>query len=922
MSSSTSSIRIEFFGRDRTMGKTFDAQWRKADTLAKKLDLMSKRMTAVGRRMTMGVTLPIVAGFAAATRASMRFEDAMVKSTAIMGDLSAETRQQMEETARTVATSTKFSATEAAESYFFLASAGLDAAQSIKALPQVAKFAQAGNFDMARATDLLTDAQTALGLSSKNAQKNLLNMARVSDVIVKANVLANASTEQFSEALTNKGAAALKLLNKDMEEGVALLAAWAAQGVKGEQAGEYLSMALRDLQRASLKQPKAWKDLGIAVYDSSGKMRNTADIIGDLEDAFGSMSDKQKRVALTQLGFQDRSVAVVQSLLGQSEAIKQYERDLRKAGGTTNDVAKKQMKSMAAQLGLLKDKFTDVGITIGQVLIPYVGRAGEWVGKLADDFAGLSKGQTTFIVGLAALTAAIGPVLWMLGKMGTGVLLVSTRIATLARTVGVLTAAFRLGGVAAFSSTLMASLGPIGLVTAGLVAAGGLVYALHKLDQAMDESIATAEDYDRVMAALGGEGAEQLQRQMDAALGRHFVVRDGKLEWAPEVTFSADDLKDAVVKGIKAAGVAERKAMKEEALLTQIAAAEIAVDKARAAMDAEDEGGGKGAVGRRSPEFLAAQQEFNQSMAWLEELSSKRDDLQARFKPIEVQAEISDLRRGIRESEAELERLAKLPPAKRTAEVLLKEEKLRKGINRSRRSINDLTSKNWKVLIEAKIEKEQKKLDNMEDALETLNKKKSTPKVEADKQKLERAIKDSKERLEKLAKQKTSPKIEVTDEATEKARRIRQGLVTMYELPITQTIRVVKTGQDLPQAYGGSYLLNHATSFIAGEAGREVAAFFPLNDPSRSRAIFAQLTSQLGSILPVTRSMPVPTRTHAAAAPQAVAGGAGGMNVRLDVVFPGTTALVGEAKSVARTLAPYIAQELGITLKQRARRHP
>ena len=69
------------------------------------------------------------------------FDAKMTESLAIMGDVSAGMRQEMSDAAREIGTTTKFSAEEAAESYFFLASAGLDAAQSIKALPLVAKFA-------------------------------------------------------------------------------------------------------------------------------------------------------------------------------------------------------------------------------------------------------------------------------------------------------------------------------------------------------------------------------------------------------------------------------------------------------------------------------------------------------------------------------------------------------------------------------------------------------------------------------------------------------------------------------------------------------------------------------------------------------------------------------------------------------------
>ena len=94
----------------------------------------------------------------AAVRQFANFDAAMQKSVAIMGDVSETMRKDMSDAAREVAKTTTFSAEQAAESYFFLASAGLNAEQSIAALPQVAAFAQAGMFDMALATDLLTDA--------------------------------------------------------------------------------------------------------------------------------------------------------------------------------------------------------------------------------------------------------------------------------------------------------------------------------------------------------------------------------------------------------------------------------------------------------------------------------------------------------------------------------------------------------------------------------------------------------------------------------------------------------------------------------------------------------------------------------------------------------------------------------------------
>jgi len=275
-------------------------------------------------KVAAGATLAVVGIGAASIKAFADFDSAMNQSLAIMGDVSETLRTDMSDAAREVAKTTQFSAEQAAESYFFLASAGLNAEQSIAALPKVASFAQAGMFDMALATDLLTDAQSALGLTSDDTAENMENMARVSDVLVKANTLANASVEQFSTALTTKAGASLKILNKDVEEGVAVLAAFADQGIKGENAGNMLSMVLRDLTTKAISNKDAFDEFGVGVFDADGNMRNMADIIGDLEGALDGMSDETAKATLLQMGFSDRSLVSLQSLVGKCCAIREY----------------------------------------------------------------------------------------------------------------------------------------------------------------------------------------------------------------------------------------------------------------------------------------------------------------------------------------------------------------------------------------------------------------------------------------------------------------------------------------------------------------------------------------------------------------------------------------------------------------------
>ena len=388
--------------------------------------------------IAMGAATAAVGAFGiASVRSFASFDAEMTKSLAIMGDVSQVMRDEMAVTAREVAKATTFSADQAAESFFFLASAGLDAQASISAMPQVARFAQAGMFDMALATDLLTDAQSALGLTIRDdAVKNLENLTRVSDVLVKANTLANASVEQFSKALTTKAGASLRAVGKDVEEGVAVLAAFADQGIKAELAGTQLGIVMRDLSTKAIDNKDKFRRFGIEVFDSSGEMNNMADIVGDLEGALAGMSDETAKATLLQLGFSDKSLASLMALMGTSEAIREYERELRNAGGTTETIADKQLLTFNAQLELLKSRFNDIMLSVGEGLTPTLMTFVENMGPLLDElgpaligmFEELGPVLTDIFEELPGFIEALTPLIPVIGDIALLVLSIAEAI--------------------------------------------------------------------------------------------------------------------------------------------------------------------------------------------------------------------------------------------------------------------------------------------------------------------------------------------------------------------------------------------------------------------------------------------------------------------------------------------------------------
>ena len=399
----------------------FQKKWQDASTtmnrLSNKAEEVSRKMDRFGKKMTTSLTLPIVGAAAAGVKAFSSFDKAMTESLAIMGNVSADTRKEMEALAKQLSTESTFSSKQAAESYFFLASAGLDAERSMAALPIVMKFAQAGAFDMAQATDLLTDAYSALGPAIAKTGDYQKDMTRLGDLLVKANTMANASVQQFSEALTNEAAAAMRNYGIEVEDGIAVLAAYADQGIKGQVAGSMFSRSVRLLTQTARENAEEFEKLGIRVFDSSGEIVRFSELAGGMEKAFAGMSTEARVAAMSQLGFQARTQQAIFPLIGASQAVEKYREGLTSAAGITDEVANKQLESLSAQLTIVRNKLVNAGIAIGETLAPYVVKLAERVSSLTEWFTSLDSEAQKNIIKWSLIVAAIGPVIVIVGKV-------------------------------------------------------------------------------------------------------------------------------------------------------------------------------------------------------------------------------------------------------------------------------------------------------------------------------------------------------------------------------------------------------------------------------------------------------------------------------------------------------------------------
>ena len=388
------------------------------------MERFGSRMFFMGSRMTAGITLPLVGIVKMVTEFGSALDEAMTNSVAIMDEQGQRLKSQMTAQAVEMAKTSKFSAVEIAKGYYDLASAGLSAEESMRGIGTVTQFAQAGLIDMGKAGEYLAGAVAALGPMIDNSGDKVQQMAHVSDVLTMANNKALGTVEDFANALTNKAAAAMRMYGVRLEEGVAALMVYANQNIKGKNAGQQLWMVLRDLQMATMRGSDAWKRYGISVFDSAGNMRKLPDILQQIEGKIGSMSDLQRSAMFKDLRLQDRSRAALQALIGHSEEMRQYEKDLYNAYGTTAAVAARQMEAFAYQWEALKHSFQaglqEIWVAFAPILTGTIMPA---LRKLADGLVDLGKWLSgtsdTFrktVLAVLAFAAAIGPLIMLAGS--------------------------------------------------------------------------------------------------------------------------------------------------------------------------------------------------------------------------------------------------------------------------------------------------------------------------------------------------------------------------------------------------------------------------------------------------------------------------------------------------------------------------
>ena len=436
----------------------------KIGATGEKLKTVGDNISSAGEKMLPATAAVTGLGTAAVTTAA-NFESSMSQVQATMGITkdsmstvngeSVNTMNALSNLAKEMGSKTAFSASECAEALNYLALAGYNTQEMTDTLPTVLNLAAAGGLDLASASDMVTDAMSALGLGVSDAETMVDQMSKTASTT-------NTSVAQLGEGILTIGATAKSVKGGTAELNTAL-GILANNGIKGAEGGTHLRNIILSLQNPTDKAADAMKTLGVDVYDSQGNMRSMNDILGDLNKSMDGMTSEEKANIISTI-FNKTDLSSVNALLANTgDTWDSLQQSITNSGGAAQQMADTQLDNLQGQLTILKSALEGLAISFGELLMPAIKSIVTAVQGFVDKLNSMDEGTKKVIVTIALIVAAIGPVLIVIGKVISAVGTIMTIVPKIAGVINTVKTAFM-----ALNTTMLAN--PIFLIIAAIAA--------------------------------------------------------------------------------------------------------------------------------------------------------------------------------------------------------------------------------------------------------------------------------------------------------------------------------------------------------------------------------------------------------------------------------------------------------------------
>lgn len=359
-----------------------------------------------GKTLSKRVTAPLVALGTKAIHSVTGFDDGMSKVRSLTG-ATGEDFDRLREKAIQLGNDTAFSAIEASEGMQVLAASGMGVNDILNISSEMFSLMSAGSTDANTASSVLTNTMAQFNLTAKDGQ-------RIADTFAQGSASAKLGVEDLEYIMSQAGGS-LASMNMTMEESVAVAGQLANAGMPIGTVGTSINAMSREIKANSDK----FAEIGISVYDSTGKLRTMGEVMGDLEKKLEGTTDAQRDQILSSVFSGQAMESATKYLSLGTEAYQDLTEEINNAEGASQRMADMNEDNIGGAFRSLASSMGTLMIRLGDVFKGPVKSLAGFIERLVGKFNELSPAMQTVVGVIMAFTASIGPAILVFSKLTT-----------------------------------------------------------------------------------------------------------------------------------------------------------------------------------------------------------------------------------------------------------------------------------------------------------------------------------------------------------------------------------------------------------------------------------------------------------------------------------------------------------------------
>lgn len=264
--------------------------------------------------------------------------------------------ERLNEKAKELGKSTKFSASEVGQGFEYMAMAGWKTEDMLSGIGGVLDLAAASGEDLGAVSDIVTDAMTAFGLGSDQA-------GRFADVLAAASSNANTNVSMMGETFKYVAPVA-GALGYEIEDTAVAIGLMANSGIKASQAGTALRSMFSRLSKPTAEVQSAMEALNLSLTDKDGNMKSFLELQKDMRAGFAGMADAQKAEVAAKLAGQEAMSGILAIANSSDADFEKLTEAINNSAGAAEKMSEIRLDNLKGDLTIMRSAAEGFGIDL------------------------------------------------------------------------------------------------------------------------------------------------------------------------------------------------------------------------------------------------------------------------------------------------------------------------------------------------------------------------------------------------------------------------------------------------------------------------------------------------------------------------------------------------------------------------------